>query len=67
MMERVVNFHDGEDNKIYVETDDRLLYFINYDDWANIITPVDHEGVIVRATYMLHYTDHFTCMSEDNQ
>ena len=30
---KVVNFHDGEDDIIYVETDDMITYLMSVDEW----------------------------------
>lgn len=68
-MERVINFHDGEDDNIYVETDDLLMYYIPNEVWETAIVP---DGIvnnpIAKATYLLHYTDHFkTTLEETNE
>lgn len=65
---RVINFHDAEDDNIYVETDDMLSYYITQDAWYNADVPDDLiNNPIAKATYLLHYSDCFVCMSEDNQ
>lgn len=65
---RVINFHDGEDDNIYVETDDMLSYYITQDAWHNAEVPDDlNNNPIAKATYLLHYSDCFVCISEDNQ
>lgn len=64
---RVVNFHDGEDDNIYVETDDMLMYQMPLELWETIEVPDDLvNNPIAKATYLLHYKDCFKCMSEDN-
>ena len=64
---RVINFHDGEDDNIYVETDDMLMYHMTLDDWNNATVPDNIiNNPIAKATYLLHYSDMFICMSEDN-
>lgn len=64
---RVVNFHDGEDDNIYVETDDMLMYMISQEQWHNADVPDNIvNNPIAKATYLLHYSDAFICMSEDN-
>jgi hypothetical protein len=67
-MKRVINFHDGEDDNIYVETDDLLMYYIPTEVWETAIVPdgiVDNP--IAKATYLLHYTDHFESTLEENK
>jgi hypothetical protein len=66
-MERVVNFHDAEDDNIYVETDDMIMYFMPTDTWDTVEAPdnIVHNP-IAKATYLLHYTDHFQTMLGDN-
>lgn len=64
---RVINFHDGEDDNIYVETDDMLMYCMSEEQWYNADVPDDlNNNPIAKATYLLHYKDCFVCMSEDN-
>lgn len=66
-MERVINFHDGEDDNIYVETDDMLMYQMSLEQWDNAEVPAEQNiNPIAKATYLLHYSDLFICMSEDN-
>lgn len=64
---RVINFHDGEDDNIYVETDDMLMYFMPSEQWHTIEVP-DSAAInpIAKATYLLHYQDCFKTISEDN-
>lgn len=66
-MERVVNFHDGEDDNIYVETDDMIMYYMPLYVWdtAEVPTNIVHNP-IAKATYLIHYTDHFQTMLGDN-
>ena len=64
---RVINFHDGEDDNIYVETDDMLMYCMPADSWNETVVPDNIvNNPIAKATYLLHYSDCFLCMSEDN-
>ena len=64
---RVINFHDGEDDNIYVETDDMLMYCMSVDSWNETVVPENIvNNPIAKATYLLHYSDCFLCMSEDN-
>ncbi len=64
---RVINFHNGEDDNIYVETDDMLMYFMPTEQWDTIEVPESAAfNPIAKATYLLHYHDCFTCMGEDN-
>lgn len=64
---RVINFHDGEDDNIYVETDDMLMYQMSLEQWNTIEVPDELlNNPIAKATYLLHYGDCFICMSEDN-
>lgn len=64
---RVINFHDGEDDNIYVETDDMLMYCMTQEQWQYIDVPENIvNNPIAKATYLLHYGDCFVCMSEDN-
>ena len=64
---RVINFHDGEDDNIYVETDDMLMYCMTQEQWQYIDVPENIvNNPIAKATYLLHYKDCFVCMSEDN-
>lgn len=64
---RVVNFHDGEDDNIYVETDDCLMYCMPIEQWDSVEIPDEiNINPIAKATYLLHYHDCFICMGEDN-
>lgn len=64
---RVVNFHDGEDDNIYIETDDMLMYYMPTQLWNTIEVPIEQTvNPIAKATYLLHYSDYFVCISEDN-
>jgi hypothetical protein len=64
---KVVNFHDGEDDNIYVETDDMIMYHMTLDEWDNSNVPENiAHNPIAKATYILHYTDSFKCTMEDN-
>lgn len=66
-MMRVINFHDGEDDNIYVETDDMLMYHMPLEIWDTVEVPPELiNNPIAKATYLLHYGDYFTCMGEDN-
>ena len=66
-MERVVNFHDAEDDNIYIETDDLIVYFMHSNDWETVEVPDNIvNNPIAKATYLLHYTDHFKTMLGDN-
>jgi hypothetical protein len=66
-MERVVNFHDGEDDNIYVETDDLIMYYMPLDLWDTVEIPENvKDNPIMKATYLIHYTDHFQTMLGDN-
>jgi hypothetical protein len=66
-MERVVNFHDAEDDNIYVETDDMIMYYMPLDIWDTAEAPDNIvNNPIAKATYLLHYTDHFQTMLGDN-
>lgn len=65
---RVINFHDGEDDNIYVETDDMLMYRMPSVNWEHVPVPDNIvNNPIAKATYLLHYSDCFVCMSEENQ
>ena len=66
-MVKVVNFHDGEEDNIYIETDDLIMYFMPTEAWDTVETPdnIVHNP-IAKATYLLHYTDHFQTISGDN-
>ena len=64
---RVINFHDGEDDNIYIETDDMLMYSMPLEQWNSVEVPeAQNINPIAKATYLLHYSDCFVCMSEDN-
>lgn len=66
-MIRVVNFHDAEDNNIYVETDDMITYYMPTELWDTVEAPENIvNNPIAKATYLLHYTDHFQTMLGDN-
>lgn len=66
-MERVVNFHDAEDDHIYIETDDLIMYCMTTELWDTVEVPDNIvNNPIAKATYLLHYTDHFKTMLGDN-
>jgi hypothetical protein len=67
-MERVINFLDCEDDNIYVETDNKITYFMSNEQWHTVDIPVSlQDNNIAKATYLLYYTEHFKPVSGDNQ
>jgi hypothetical protein len=64
---RVINFHDGEDDNVYVETDDMLMYYMSLEEWDTIEVPEEVTfNPIAKATYLLHYQDCFQTVGVDN-
>ena len=57
---RVTTFSDSEDENVYIETDDALVYFMPFTDWETSDVPdelINHP--IAKATYLLHYTENW--------
>ena len=64
---RVIKFYDSENDTIYVETDDMLMYHMSLEDWGTLDVPENIvDNPIAKATYILHYTDSFKSTMEDN-
>lgn len=67
MVERVVNFYDSEDDNIYIETDDALVYSMPLIEWEMSTVPDNIiNNPIAKATYLLHYTDNWKSICGDN-
>lgn len=67
MVERVVGFYDSEDENIYIETDDALVYFMPLVDWETLDVPETIiNNPLAKATYLLHYTDNWKSICGDD-
>lgn len=67
MVERVTGFYDSEDDNIYIETDDALVYFMSLEDWQTLDVPETIiNNPIAKATYLLHYTDKWKSICGDD-